>query len=73
VALSDKAEPYEIKTKKSERQLFSKNDKNVIAYGPLLVSPVGIVLLSPKVVAPLFPVSQKETPVANHGFHNLPS
>ena len=36
VALSDKAEPYEIKTKKSERQLFSKNDKNVIAYGEFI-------------------------------------
>lgn len=36
VALSDKAEPYEIKTKKSERQLFNKNDKNIIAYGELI-------------------------------------
>lgn len=36
VALSDKAEPYEIKTKKSERKLFSQNDKNVIAYGEFI-------------------------------------
>ncbi len=36
IALSDKAEPYEIKTKKSERTLFDKNDKNIIAYGEFI-------------------------------------
>ncbi len=35
-ALSDKAEPYEIKTKKSERQLFDRNDPNVIAFGEFI-------------------------------------
>lgn len=36
IALSDKPEPYEIRTKKSERQLFNKNDKHVIAYGEFI-------------------------------------
>lgn len=33
IALSDKSEPYEIRTKPSVRKLFDKNDKNIIAYG----------------------------------------
>ncbi|MDD2951881.1 MAG: PCMD domain-containing protein [Parabacteroides sp.] len=33
IALSDKSEPYEIRTKPSVRQVFDKNDKNIIAYG----------------------------------------
>ena len=33
IALSDKPEPYEIRTRPSVRQLFDKNDKNIIAYG----------------------------------------
>lgn len=36
IALSDKSEPYEIKTRKTERKLFDKNDKNVIAYGEFI-------------------------------------
>lgn len=36
IALSDKPEPYEIRTAKANRQLFNKNDKNVIAYGELI-------------------------------------
>lgn len=36
IALSDKDEPYEIKTRPSERKLFSKNDANVIAYGEFI-------------------------------------
>lgn len=33
IALTDWSEPLEIRTKKTERKLFDKNDKNVIAYG----------------------------------------
>ncbi|OUO55484.1 hypothetical protein B5F77_01110 [Parabacteroides sp. An277] len=33
IALSDKSEPYEIRTKANNRQLFDKNDANIIAYG----------------------------------------
>lgn len=33
IALSDKAEPYEIRTRPSVRKLFDKNDKGIIAYG----------------------------------------
>ncbi len=33
IALSDKPEPYELRTRPSTRQLFDKNDKNIIAYG----------------------------------------
>lgn len=33
IALSDKSEPYEIRTKAEKRQLFDKNDANIIAYG----------------------------------------
>lgn len=33
IALSDKSEPYEIRTRPSTRQLFDKNDRNIIAYG----------------------------------------
>ena len=33
IALSDKSEPYEIRTRPSTRQMFDKNDKNIIAYG----------------------------------------
>ena len=33
IALSDKAEPYEIRTNAKNRQLFDKNDANIIAYG----------------------------------------
>ena len=33
IALTDWSEPLEIRTKKSERKLFDKNDKNIIAYG----------------------------------------
>lgn len=36
IALSDKSEPYEIRTAKANRQLFDKNDKNIIAYGELV-------------------------------------
>ena len=36
IALSDKSEPYVINTKASERQLFDKNDANIIAYGEYL-------------------------------------
>ena len=36
VALSDKSEPYVIRTRPSERQLFNKNDANIIAYGEFL-------------------------------------
>lgn len=36
IALSDKAEPYEIRTKPSVRKLFDKNDKNIIAYGEFI-------------------------------------
>lgn len=36
VALSDKSEPYVIRTRPSERQLFDKNDANIIAYGEFL-------------------------------------
>ena len=33
IALSDKAEPYEIRNNPSNRRLFDKNDANIIAYG----------------------------------------
>lgn len=33
VALSDKAEPYEIRNDPNNRHLFNKNDANIIAYG----------------------------------------
>ena len=33
VALSDKSEPYEIRTRPSVRKVFDKNDANIIAYG----------------------------------------
>lgn len=36
IALSDKPEPYEIRTRPSTRQLFDKNDKNIIAYGEFI-------------------------------------
>lgn len=36
VALTDMSEPLEIRTKKSERQLFNKNDKSIIAYGEFI-------------------------------------
>lgn len=36
IALSDKTEPYEIRTRPSSRQLFDKNDENIIAYGEFL-------------------------------------
>ena len=39
---------------------------------PLQVSLVGVVLLSPIVVEPALPVSQKAVPPAAHGFHNVP-
>ena len=33
IALSDKSEPYEIRNNPSNRQLFNKDDANIIAYG----------------------------------------
>ena len=36
IALSDKSEPYEIRTKPTVRQLFDKNDRNIIAYGEFI-------------------------------------
>ena len=36
IALSDKPEPYEIRTKPSVRQVFDKNDRNIIAYGEFI-------------------------------------
>ena len=39
---------------------------------PLLVSSVGTLLLSPMVVAPRLPVSQKDSPPAAHGHHIVP-
>lgn len=33
IALSDKSEPYEIRTDPNNRHLFDKNDPNIIAYG----------------------------------------
>lgn len=36
IALSDRSEPYEIRTRPSERQLFDKNDPNIIAYGEFI-------------------------------------
>ena len=36
IVLSDKTEPYEIRTRPSSRQLFDKNDENIIAYGEFL-------------------------------------
>ena len=33
IALSDKSEPYEIRNNPSNRQLFDKDDANIIAYG----------------------------------------
>ena len=38
IALSDKSEPYVISTKPKSRQLFNKNDANIIAYGEFLSS-----------------------------------
>lgn len=36
IALSDKSEPYEIRTRPSERKMFNKNDANIIAYGEFI-------------------------------------
>lgn len=36
IALSDRSEPYEIRTRPSERQVFNKNDANIIAYGEFI-------------------------------------
>ena len=36
IALSDKPEPYEIRTRPSVRQVFDKNDANIIAYGEFI-------------------------------------
>lgn len=36
IALSDRSEPYEIRTRPSERQLFDKNDPNIIAYAEFI-------------------------------------
>lgn len=36
IALSDKSEPYEIRTRPSVRQVFDKNDANIIAYGEFI-------------------------------------
>ena len=36
IALSDKSEPYEIRTAPSKRQMFDKNDANIIAYGEFI-------------------------------------
>ena len=36
IALSDKPEPYEIRTKPSVRKVFDKNDRNIIAYGEFI-------------------------------------
>lgn len=36
IALSDKSTPYEIRTRPSERQMFNKNDANIIAYGEFI-------------------------------------
>lgn len=36
IALSDKSEPYEIRTAPSKRQVFDKNDANIIAYGEFI-------------------------------------
>lgn len=33
IALSDKAEPYEIRNNPNNRHLFNKNDANIVAYG----------------------------------------
>lgn len=33
IALADKSAPYEIRNNPNKRQLFDKNDKNIIAYG----------------------------------------
>lgn len=38
IALTDWSEPYEIRTKKADRQLFDKNDKNIIAFGEFVSS-----------------------------------
>lgn len=40
IALSDKSEPYEIRTDPDNRQLFDKNDANIIAYGEFISSDV---------------------------------
>lgn len=40
IALSDKSEPYEIRTASDDRQLFDKNDANIIAYGEFISSDV---------------------------------
>ena len=34
--MSDRSEPYEIRTRPSERQLFDKNDPNIIAYAEFI-------------------------------------
>lgn len=36
IALSDKSEPYEVRTAPSRRQVFNKNDANIIAYGEFI-------------------------------------
>ena len=36
IALSDKSEPYEIRTAPAKRQMFNKNDANIIAYGEFI-------------------------------------
>ena len=36
IALSDKSEPYEVRTAPSRRQVFNKNDVNIIAYGEFI-------------------------------------
>ena len=36
IALSDKSEPYEIRTRPSERKMFNKNDANIIAFGEFI-------------------------------------
>ena len=36
VALANRSQPYEIRTRPSERQLFNKNDPDIIAYGEFI-------------------------------------
>lgn len=36
IALSDKSGPYEVRTAPSRRQVFNKNDANIIAYGEFI-------------------------------------
>ena len=40
IALSDKSEPYEVRTDPDNRHLFDKNDANIIAYGEFISSDV---------------------------------